>query len=370
MMWKIKEDGTKKKIVVGMSGGVDSTVALILLKKEGWIPIGVTLKLPVWEDKRNLLRENVCCTTQTIKMAGEICKKLNVPYHVLDGRSMFKKRVISYFTSELKEAKTPNPCIICNRYLKYKLLFDFGKKVGAKYVATGHYARKRFNKETRKYELLIARDNKKDQTYSLCFLPQKWLKYIVFPLGEYTKEEVYRMAEKEGMKFYQKVKQSQDFCFVAGKTLSSFIQEELAPKHGKIVDKSGKVVGEHCGLPHYTIGQRQRIRLHGGPYYVVGLDIAKNVLYVSKDKRDLLRTEILIEPYSFISGERLTMPIYVNLRARYHQKLVLALLKPSTKTGRLKAVLKQPISSPTPGQFAVFYKGQICLGGGRIVDTR
>ncbi|MEM4736718.1 MAG: tRNA 2-thiouridine(34) synthase MnmA [Nitrososphaeria archaeon] len=360
---------SEQKVVVGMSGGVDSTISLILLKKAGWQPLGVTLKLPIWEDRCNLLRENVCCTAESIKTAQEFCKKVNVPYHIIDAREVFKKEVVGYFTSELKKGRTPNPCIVCNRYLKYKLLFDFGKKVGARYVATGHYVRKRFNKKTGNYELLVAKDKKKDQTYSLCFLPQKWLKYIIFPLGDYTKEEVYKIAQEIGLDFYLKTKQSQDFCFVSGRSIKSFIKKEIKPKPGKIFDKNGKFLGRHTGLSCYTVGQRKGIRLPGGPWYVIGFDRAQNILYVSRDKNDLLKNRLIIEPYSLISEEKIEKPIEVYLRARYHQRTVPAILKPSKKADQIIAVLKKPLSSPTPGQFAVFYKGQVCLGGGRIVEA-
>jgi len=364
------EIGSKnKEIVVGLSGGIDSSIALFLLKKYGWKPIGITLKLPVWEDKCNILRENVCCNKESLNRVKKVCNKLNVPYYIIDASEVFKRSVIKDFSQELKKGNTPNPCVICNRFVKYKVLFDFAKKRGIRYVATGHYARKRFNKESRKYELLVAKDRLKDQSYYLCLLPQKWLKYIVFPLGEYTKDEVYEIASKEGFDFLTSIRQSQDFCFVSEKSLDAFIRKVIRPKNGFILDKSGKVLCTHQGIPFYTIGQRRGIGLSGGPYYVIGFDVEKNYVYVSKNKKDLFKKEIGVCPYSMISGNKLKEPMRVDVCTRYHQKPISATLKPTEDENRIKIVFDSHIFSPTVGQFAVFYKGEICLGGGKISEV-
>ena len=171
-----------KKIVVGMSGGVDSSMALILLKKQGWEPVGLSLKYGIWQDKRNLIRENVCCSRESFEIARSICKKLGVSHYIFDVSKEFKKEVIDYFVLELKNNCTPNPCVVCNPKLKFKKIFQWARKNGIKYVATGHYAVTKKNSKTGEFELLKSKDKEKDQTYSLSFLPQKWLKYTIFPL--------------------------------------------------------------------------------------------------------------------------------------------------------------------------------------------
>lgn len=367
----------QKPIVVGMSGGVDSSLALVLLKEQDWQPIGVSLKYAVWQDKKNLLRENICCTAESFRIAKTVCKKLGVPYYIFDVAKEFKKEVIDYFLAELKNAKTPNPCIICNRYLKFKKLFEWAKKHKIKYVATGHYARISKNPQTRKYELSKARDQKKDQTYSLCLLPQKWLAHLVFPLGNHTKAEIYQMAKEKGFGIFLKRKQSQDFCFVSGKSLHCFLKKELGEKPGLIKDSAGNILGKHPGLHFYTIGQRKGINLAGGPYFVVSLDIQNNVLLVSKKKEDLDQKTALLSPCHFIAGTPPRRKILVQAKVRSRHPEAPAKLEFVSKD-KLKLVFTKPQKAITPGQFAVFYlpaKGErakagpqnICLGGGNIV---
>ncbi|MFH1838032.1 MAG: tRNA 2-thiouridine(34) synthase MnmA [Candidatus Kuenenbacteria bacterium] len=419
-MRKIKNKQSKK-IVVGMSGGVDSSMALVLLKKQGWQPIGVSLKYATWQnlsceiisnnissDCQNLLKENICCNEESFKIARDICKKLNVPYFVIDVKKKFKEKVINYFISELKNFKTPNPCIICNRYLKFQKLFEFAKKHKIKYVATGHYARifcQKFivgaihelplqnqNQKTRandysplqnqnqktNYQLLIPKDKEKDQTYSLSFLPQKWLKYIVFPLGNYLKTEVYKMAEQEGFKFFLKQKQSQDFCFVANKSMENFLKKEIGEKQGLIKDTNGNILGKHHGIHFYTIGQRKGIKLPAGPYFVVDKDVLNNILIVTKDEKKLYHKEILLSPFHFISKiflknkfsafleKKALGKIRVKAKIRYRQSLAPATLFQISKN-KIKIIFNKPQKAITPGQFVVFYKNNICLGGGKIV---
>ena len=353
-----------KKIIIGLSGGVDSSVSLMLLKKQGWDPIGVSLKLPVWKSKDNLLRENTCCTTKSLAIAKKICQELSVPYHVFDVQLDFKKTVVDYFICQLKESKTPNPCIVCNQQLKFQKLFEFAKKEGVKYIATGHYAR---IKKVKNYQLLIAKDKDKDQSYNLSFLPKDWLKYIVFPVGDYTKEEVYLMAERKGFAFFLKEKQSQDFCFVAGASLPKFIKDKIGEKQGLIVNSNGKVLGKHKGLHYYTIGQRKGINLSAGPWYVKGYDITNNKLIVIKDKAKISQKKLVLSPFNFISREAPKKKIKVKAKVRYRQPLQPAILYPPKKN-KLEIIFDKPIFAATPGQACVFYKNEVCLGGGMIVQ--
>lgn len=354
-----------------MSGGVDSSVALILLKKQGFEPIGVTLKLPAWENKINTHCNNICCAPESIKIAEAICKKLQVPYFVIDAQKEFQKKVIDYFVKELKKYRTPNPCIVCNRQLKFKLLLEVAKKIQAKYIATGHYARVRLNKKTNLYELLTGKDKNKDQSYSLSSLNQKQLAHIILPLGNYQKKEVYQIAKKEGFLYFEKKKESQNFCFVSNKALPMFITENIGKKSGKIIDTNGKILGQHPGLYFYTIGQRKGLNLPRGPYYVKGFNISKNILIVTKNKKELLQKEVWIANYHFISGQIPKKKIEVKARIRYRQKLTSASLFPP-KQGKARIVFDKLQKAVTPGQFCVFYlpaqAGQkdICLGNGVI----
>ncbi|PKL72305.1 tRNA 2-thiouridine(34) synthase MnmA [Candidatus Kuenenbacteria bacterium HGW-Kuenenbacteria-1] len=402
----------QKQIVVGMSGGVDSSMALVLLKKQGWKPIGVSLKYATWQDSQYQCQnqclgvqppniENACCSTESFKIARNVCKKLNVPFHIINVSKDFKEKVINYFISELKNCKTPNPCVICNRHLKFKKLFEFAKKHNIKYVATGHYARKLKIKNPKlqipnksktqnpklvaskvepskiiRYQLLTAKDTEKDQTYSLSFLPQKWLKYIIFPLGNYTKTEIYKMAVQKGFEFFLKQKQSQDFCFIDKKSIKCFLEKEIGKKQGLIKDTKGNILGKHFGLHFYTIGQRKGIKLPKGPYFVANMDILNNILIITKNEKKLYRKEILCSPFHFISGILPENKIRIKAKIRYRQSSALATLFYISKT-KIKIIFDQPQRAITPGQFAVFYsltkiskekdQKNICLGGGIII---
>ena len=354
-----------KRVVLGMSGGVDSSAALILLKNKGFDVIGVSLKLPIWKSKENLLRENICCTKESIEIAKMICKKFKVPHYEMNVKSEFKKIVIDYFIKEFKKFRTPNPCVICNRYLKFKKLFEFAKKIDAKYVATGHYARIRYNKKLKRYQLLIAKDKTKDQTYNLCLLPSNWLEKIIFPIGEYTKEEVYKIVENKGLDFFYKKPQSQDFCFVAGKSIHRFLEKNIGKKKGLIVDTNGKILGTHKGLYFYTIGQRKGIKLPKGPFWVKKYDTKKNLLIVTKNRKDIFQKELFVKPFNFISIDIPKTKLKIKAKVRAYQNLGTAILYPP-KNNKIKVVFNIPQFAITKGQVCAFYKSNICLGGGII----
>lgn len=339
-----------EKIVVGMSGGVDSSMSVFLLKKAGWRPVGVSLKLAHWENKCNKLGENVCCTKESLKVARNVCKKLGVPYYEYGASKDFKGKVMGYFDSELKKARTPNPCVICNRKLKFAKLFEFAKKHGMKYVATGHYAK------TKDGKLIIPKDSSKDQTYGLSFLPKKWLKYIVFPLADYNKDEVYQFAKKNGFEMFMKVKQSQDLCFVSGKALPEYLKSRIGIKPGLIMEK-GKIIAEHKGLHFYTIGQKTL------GYYVKCFDIKNNVLFVTKNRKEISGKEVLLKPFNVLAEIKPKMKVMA--KVRYRQKLAKATLY--HKDGKLKIIFDKPQEAITPGQCCVFYKRKVCLGGGIIL---
>jgi tRNA-specific 2-thiouridylase len=291
---------------------------------------------------------------------------------------------------------------VCNRQLKFSKLFEFAKKQGIKYVATGHYARLRpagFCGQVRrsigegkprlpkqKYQLLRPKDKSKDQTYFLSFLPQKWLSRIIFPLGDYTKKEVYQIAKENGLPFFNQKEQSQDFCFVAGKSLPCFLEKKIGQKPGKIIDAKGQVIGKHQGLHFYTIGQRKGLNIPGGPYFVASLDRKRNLLIVARNRKEVAKKEVILGPFNFISGQPPKRKIIVRAKTRYNQPASKAILYPPKKGkppdlfrsgGKLKIVFDKAQFAITPGQFSVFYlptkvggtkTGQkdICLGAGVI----
>lgn len=353
-----------KRIVVGMSGGVDSSVSLLLLKQQGWSPVGVSLKLARWEHQSNTFGENACCTAESLDIARDVCKKLGVEHHIYDVSKDFRKEVMDYFVAELKANRTPNPCIICNRNLKFKKLLEWAQRHGIEHVASGHYARVRFNKRSGRYELLMARDIIKDQSYGLSFLEQGQLKYLVLPLGEHTKDEVYAIAKEQGFDVFLKKKESQDLCFVSKEAYPLYLKEELGENLGKIKDAEGNLLGEHKGLHFYTPGQRKRLGLKDR-YYVKGFDRKGNALIVVQKRKDAVQPDILLSKFNLISGKVHKEKLRVQAKVRYLGELSHATLYPPER-GRMRIVFDTPQEFVAPGQFCVFYDNDVCLGAGII----
>ncbi len=349
-----------KKIVIGFSGGVDSSVAAFLLKKNGWEPLAVFLELPYWDKKKEKVRNK-----KAINKAKSICRKLGIPFYSIGAKNDFRKSVVNYFLSSLKNNQTPNPCVVCNRQLKLKKLFDWADRRGIKYVATGHYARIIKDKKTGEKVLAMAKDRGKDQTYYLSLLPKKWLNRIIFPLGDYNKSEVYRIAKDIGLPF-KKSNQSQDFCYVPKDSIGNFLKKKIKGKEGLIEDEKGNKLGKHKGLYFYTFGQRKGISLSGGPYFVKGINREENSLIVTKNNKELFKKEILLHNLHFIDNNFIGRKrIRVMAKIRYKQPLSeAALIIFSKRKGKL--IFKEPQRAATPGQFAVFYSGEICLGNGVI----
>jgi tRNA-uridine 2-sulfurtransferase len=348
---------TGQKIIVAMSGGIDSSVSAWLLLNQGWKVQGLSFKFADWNEK-------------AIKTAARVCQILNIPHQIIEPEADFKKYVIDYFIAEHKKGRTPNPCVVCNKEFKFKYLIEQAKLKNINFIATGHYARtKKLNLSSNldsEPQLLQAKDKLKDQSYYLSFLKPGWLRKIVFPLGSLKKDQVYELAGKADFNFLLKQKSSQDICFLADQKLTGFLKKSLGQKPGKIITKKGRVLGKHQGLHFYTIGQRKGIKLGQGPFWVLKKDYQQNQLTVTKVKKDLYQKKLLMRPFNFLSIKPPKEIITVRAKVRYRQPLAAARLMP-VKDNILQLEFLKAQKAITPGQFCVFYKGEICLGGGRIL---
>ena len=347
----------KKKVMVAMSGGVDSSVAAALLKKRGVDVVGVFMKFWAEEGLRQAQAINKCCSFEAYSDARRVAQKLEIPIYTLNMKVPFKKLVVDYFLKEYQAGRTPNPCVECNRFIKFGELLRKAKAMGVDYIATGHYARVRDGK------LLKGKDPEKDQSYFLYTLAQDKLKQVLFPVGDYNKPRVRAMAKKLGLPVHAK-KDSQEVCFV-GASLKNFLKKYLKVRGGKILElESGKVLGSHDGLPFYTIGQRRGLALGGGPWYVVKMDAKKNVIYISRDQKKLLSKELTAEKVSWIAGAAPKLPIRVKVKIRYKHKEAPCLIRKIKNN--FKIIFDKPQRAVTAGQSAVFYRGDEALGGGVI----
>ena len=367
---KHKQSNTplKRKVFVAMSGGVDSSVAAALLKKEGgYNVVGVFMKF--WHEADGKGGWNRCCSPDSERRARQVARILKIPFYVFNFEKEFKKRVVDYFLKGYKEGITPNPCVVCNKEIKFGLLLEKVLALNADFIATGHYARLRQGK------LYRGKDKKKDQSYFLWQLNQNQLKRVLFPVGNYIKLEVRKLAEKFKLPF-KKISESMEICFVPDK-LEDFLKKYLKPKPGLILNTAGKEIGQHQGLPFYTIGQRKGIELSGGPHYVVGKDRKRNVLIVASILKDsaLWSKSLIAKNVNWISGKAPKLPLKINAQIRYgHQAVPATITKLQITNYKLQ--FKTPQRAVTPGQSVVFYspagalakegKGQELVGGGII----
>ena len=357
-----------KKVVVGMSGGIDSSVAAIILKEQGYEVIGLFMRN--WDSSLNNdilgnpdLNNNICPQEQDYNDALEVCKKLDIPLHRIDFVKEYWDYVFTYFLDELKLGRTPNPDIMCNKYIKFDLFIKEAKKLGADYIATGHYARLKDN------HLLRAVDRNKDQTYFLSQLSNKQLENVLFPIGDLEKPKVREIAAKYDL-ITAKKKDSTGICFIGERNFTNFLKNYLPNQPGKIVNiENNEILGDHIGLMYYTIGQRRGLNVGGtaDKMFVVGKDLNKNILYVAlgEDNEYLLSDEAIIDNINWISEKK---PLNCTVKFRYRQNDVPVELEYNSNFITVK--YKQKCKSVTPGQACVFYLDEECLGGGIIKEVR
>ncbi len=353
----------KEKVLLGMSGGVDSSVAAYLLKQQGYEVIGVTMQ--VWqEDAEYSEKEGGCCSLSAVNDARRVADKLEIPFYVMNFRSQFKEKVIDYFIDEYMEGRTPNPCIACNRYIKFDLFLQKARALGAQYVATGHYAE--VVKVGDRYTLKKAFDDKKDQTYALYNLTQYQMEHTLMPCAQYTKEEIRNMAKEIGLLVHNK-KDSEEICFVPDNNHGSYI-EKAAPgrvRPGNFVDKSGNIIGKHKGIVYYTIGQRKGLGLAlGTPVFVIDINPLTNEVVIGEE-RDIFKTELVAKDLNFMLIEKLTKPMRVKAKIRYSAHPAWATIEP-LEGDMVKVSFDEKQRAITKGQSVVFYQGDFIVGGGVI----
>ncbi|MBP1888623.1 tRNA-specific 2-thiouridylase [Clostridium moniliforme] len=353
----------KKKVVVGMSGGVDSSVAAYLLKKQGYDVIGITMQ--IWqEDKEYEEREGGCCSLSAVEDARRVCEKLDIPFYVLNFRDSFKNKVIKYFVQEYIDGKTPNPCIACNKHLKFDELLRKARGIGAEYVATGHYAK--IEERDGRYLLIRSDDDKKDQTYALYNFTQDQLAHTLMPCGEYTKDKIREIAKEIGLAVHNK-KDSEEICFIPDNDHGRFIKEERPNevKPGNFVDSKGNILGRHKGIVYYTIGQRKGLGLAlGKPVFVIGINPKKNEVVIGSEE-NIFKTDLVAKDVNFIPFDELKEDMEVQAKVRYAAKPADAIISP-LKDGKVKVSFKDKQRAITKGQSVVFYDGNVVVGGGII----
>ncbi len=356
----------RKRVLVAMSGGVDSSVAAALLLERGYEVVGVTMRLWTVEDPAAPRFHRRCCSVEDIGDARAAADVLGIPHYVLNFEREFRAWVVDYFLQEYAQGRTPNPCIACNQHIKFGPLLDYALALGCDYVATGHYVRVR--EEGGRYILLKGVDAGKDQSYVLYMLGQRELARSLFPVGEYTKGEVRAIARRLGLPNADKP-DSADICFIPHGDYRAFVRQHLRPRPGPILDMGGREIGRHGGIVDYTVGQRRGLPVQGDgrPLYVVDIDPQADAVVVGPEEA-LYCWEATCRALSFVEGAPPAGPVEVEARVRYRGEVVPAVLEVAGGEGRVRFL--RPQRAVTPGQAIVFYQGERVLGGGVITGRR
>ena len=342
-----------EKVLLGMSGGVDSSVSALLLKQKGYEVIGTTLEM--------------FANTKIADIdAKNICKAIGIEHFSFNSKNEFKKYVIDDFISCYSNCKTPNPCIECNKYMKFGIMFEKAKELGCKYIATGHYAKAELSEKYGRWVLKKSKAGKKDQSYFLWSIPKELIPYILFPLADFeSKEQIREIARENNLKVANKP-DSEDICFIPDGNYKKFLEENsnLKAKKGNIVNLEGKILGEHTGLYNYTIGQRKGLGISNPvPLFVLGFNKEKNEVIVGEENK-LYKKEIFVKDYNLLLVDEIKEEIEVEVKTRYSSKTAKA--KIIEVEDKIKVTFEEPQRAITPGQSAVFYVGDIVLGGGKI----
>ncbi len=352
----------KKIVVVAMSGGVDSSTAAGILVGQGHEVFGVSMRLPNLGE----VSESGCCGIRGIDDARKVAEKIGIPFYALNYEKEFEDKVIDYLCREYESGRTPNPCIICNEKIKLGSLLNKIKSLNADYLATGHYARIEYDRSSKRYLLKKGKDKAKDQSYFLFSLSQEQLSHCLFPLGDYTKSEVRRLAKEIGLKVHDKAA-SQEICFIPDNDYREFLKARLAAdkfKSGSIVNRDGESLGEHQGIAFYTIGQRKGIGAHKKPFYVTAINKQTNTVVIGEEK-ELYQDTLVAENVNWVDREKLTEPKEVKAKIRYKHPESEAKIFPLTE-GKIKVEFTQRQRAITPGQAVVFYDDETVIGGGWI----
>ena len=343
------------RVVVGMSGGVDSSVAAALLKEKGYEVVGMTIRVKPADG-----------SSDDIRVAQSVAEKLGIAHHTVDCREVFAKKVVDHFCSEYSRGRTPNPCVRCNEYVKFAALLKKARELGAEFVATGHYARVEREGKSGRYQLKKGSDRGKDQSYFLYFLKQEVMRRILLPLGGLKKDDVRNVARALGLASADG-EESQDVCFVAKGDYRGFVGARMprAGEPGPILDRQGNELGRHRGILSYTVGQRKGMGISAGErLYVTGIDAERNAIIVGS-KADVYGDELIATGLNWIEFDALEQPIEVKAKIRYRHREGDALVTPIS-SGEVNVKFAQPQMAITPGQSVVFYKGSVVVGGGTI----